>query len=67
MTIECESLVNDIDFRLTLTRAKFDDLCLPIFSRLVPPIFAVLNEVNLTSEQIYEVVLAGGSTSILKV
>ncbi len=52
---------------LTLTRAKFEQLCEPIFQRLMGPCKQALSDAKLTSGEVDEVVLVGGSSRIPKV
>ncbi len=52
---------------MTLTRAKFEQLCAPIFQRLVGPCKQALSDAKLTASDIDEVVLVGGSTRIPRV
>jgi len=52
---------------MTLTRAKLEQLCEPVFERLVKPCQQALSDSKLTTEQIDEVVLVGGSTRIPRV
>src|ERR1700682_1482684 len=52
---------------MKLTRAKFEQLCDPIFKRLTPPLEQALKDAALDSSKIDEVVLVGGSTRIPKV
>jgi len=52
---------------MTLTRAKFEQLCEPIFKRLIGPCKQALSDAKLTADDIDEVVLVGGSTRIPKV
>ncbi len=52
---------------MTITRAKFEQLCEPVFHRLVGPCKSALSDAKLTSDDIDEVVLVGGSTRIPKV
>jgi molecular chaperone DnaK len=52
---------------ITLTRAKFEQLCDDIFQRLIHPCEIALHDAKLTKENIDEVVLVGGSTRIPKV
>ncbi len=52
---------------MTLTRAKFEDLCADLFERLKGPIFRALEDAGLKASDIDEVVLVGGSTRIPKV
>jgi molecular chaperone DnaK len=52
---------------MKLTRAKFEQLCEPIFKRLTPPLEQALKDAALDSSKIDEVVLVGGSTRIPRV
>jgi len=49
---------------MTLTRAKFEQLCEPIFNRLIGPCKQALSDAKLTADQVDEAVLVGGSTRI---
>ncbi len=49
---------------MTITRAKFEQLCEPIFNRLIGPCKQALSDAKLTPDQIDEAVLVGGSTRI---
>jgi molecular chaperone DnaK len=52
---------------LTLTRAKFEQLCDDLFERTVEPCKIALKDAKLTTGDINEVVLVGGMTRIPKV
>jgi len=52
---------------LTLTRAKFEQLCDDIFQRLVKPSEKALKDSKFAKSEISEIVLVGGSTRIPKV
>ncbi|NOZ60581.1 MAG: molecular chaperone DnaK [Calditrichaeota bacterium] len=52
---------------MVLTRAKFEQLCDDLFQRLVSPCQMALKDAGLTTSQIDEVVLVGGSTRMPKV
>ncbi|MEK6333741.1 MAG: molecular chaperone DnaK [Acidobacteriota bacterium] len=52
---------------MKLTRARFEQLCEPIFKRLTGPLAQALKDAALDAKQIHEVVLVGGSTRIPKV
>lgn len=65
--IEVDSLVNGIDFNTTLSRAKFESLCLDIFQKTMAPVEKVLEDAKLSKSDIHEIVLVGGSTRIPKV
>ena len=52
---------------MTVSRAKFEQLCESIFNRLVGPCKSCLSDAKLSSGDIDEVILVGGSTRIPKV
>ncbi len=49
-----------------VSRAKFEQLCEPLFERLKAPIMRVMEDAKLSPNQIDEVVLTGGSSRIPK-
>ncbi|HUG27804.1 MAG TPA: molecular chaperone DnaK [Gemmatimonadales bacterium] len=52
---------------LTLTRAKFEQLVDDLIKRTIPPMEKALKDAGLTTAQIDEVILVGGSTRIPKI
>lgn len=62
-----ESLCNDNDFLLSITRTTFEDLCKEKFEEMIEPIKEVLKISGLDKDEIDEIVLVGGSTRISKV
>ena len=66
-TIEVDSLAESEDFSLTITRAKFEELCMGMFKDTIPPVEKVLKDSQMSKNQIHDVVLVGGSTRIPKV
>ena len=65
--IECETLYEGEDFSTTISRAKFEELCIDLFRKCMPPVENVLKDADLGKGQVHEVVLVGGSTRIPKV
>ena len=65
--IECETLHEGHDFNISISRAKFEELCLDLFKKCMPPVENVLKDSGLSKGQIHEIVLVGGSTRIPKV
>ena len=55
------------DFNITITRAKFEELCMPLFKECIPPVEKVLRDSQMSKNQIHEVVLVGGSSRIPKI
>ena len=52
---------------MTLTRAKFEQLCDDLFQRLIAPCETALRDAGMTEKDIDEVVLVGGATRMPKV
>merc|ERR1712086_983166 len=65
--LEIESLFEGEDFSESLTRARFEELCLDLFKKTLGPVEQVLSDAGLKKDEVDEVVLVGGSTRIPKV
>ena len=65
--IEVDSLAEGFDFSLSITRAKFENLCDSIFRRTIAPLEQVLRDAKMSKTDIHEVVMVGGSTRIPKI
>ena len=65
--IEIDSLYEGIDLNVTLTRAKFESLCMDIFQRTMAPVEQVLKDAKASKNDVHEIVLVGGSTRIPKI
>jgi len=65
--IEIDSLYEGVDFNLTLTRAKFDELCVDFFKKIVDLIDQAMRDAKLSKSQIDEVILVGGTSRIPKI
>merc|ERR1739848_585860 len=65
--IEIESFFDGEDFSETLTRAKFEELNMDLFRSCMDPVKKVLEDGDLTKDEVDEIVLVGGSTRIPKV
>ena len=52
---------------VVITRSKFEDLCMDLFKKCMPPLECVLKDAKMSKSQIDEVVLVGGSTRIPKI
>jgi len=66
-TIDIDALIDGKDFTLVITRAKFEELCMDLFKKCIPPLDNVLKDSKLAKSDIHDVVLVGGSTRIPKV
>merc|ERR1712127_41323 len=65
--IECETLAEGEDYNTNISRAKFEELCMDLFRKCMPPVENVLKDAQIGKGQIHEIVLVGGSTRIPKV
>merc|ERR1712183_1107613 len=65
--IYCETLADGEDFSTSISRAKFEELCLPLFRKCMPPVEQVLKDADIGKGQIHEIVLVGGSTRVPKI
>ena len=65
--VEIESLHGSYDLSETLTRARFEELCIDLFKKTLIPVKKVLDDSEMKKNEIDEIVLVGGSTRIPKV
>jgi len=65
--VEVESIMDGEDFSETLTRAKFEELCMDLFKGTLKPVQKVMEDSELSKKEIDEIVLVGGSTRIPKI
>jgi len=63
--IELDQLVDGEDVNLSLTRANFEKLCQPLFTRCLDTVRAVIKDAGATLETVSDIVLVGGSTRVL--
>ncbi|XP_059429725.1 heat shock 70 kDa protein 1-like [Corylus avellana] len=66
-TIDIESLYEDIDFYSNITRARFEELNMDLFSKCIELVEKCLKDAKMDKNSVHDVVLVGGSTRILKV
>ena len=66
-TVDIDALMDGQDLNVTITRSKFEDLCIDLFKKCIPPLENVLKDSKLSKSEIHEVVLVGGSTRIPKI
>ena len=66
-TIELDSLYNGIDFFTSISRAKFESLCMNLFQKCLEPVTQVLKDSKISKSKVDEIVLVGGSTRIPKI
>jgi L1 cell adhesion molecule like protein len=65
--VEVEALYDGIDFDMTFTRARFEELCGDLFRGCLDPVEKVLRDAKMDKKDVHDVVLVGGSTRIPKV
>lgn len=66
-SIEVESLFESIDFAVSISRRRFEELCSHLFDRMLNIIDKTLSDAKLEKTDIHEILVVGGSTRILKV
>ncbi|KAK9052591.1 hypothetical protein SSX86_029220 [Deinandra increscens subsp. villosa] len=64
--ISVESLLDDRDFRSTITRQKFEEMCEDLWERSVIPVKELLKNSGLKVDEIYAFELIGGGTRVPK-
>lgn len=64
--ISVESLYDDRDFRSTITREKFEELCNDLWEKSLFPLKEVLKNSGLKIDETYAVELIGGATRVPK-
>ena len=65
--LEIDSLYDGIDFSSTISRAKFESLCVDLFKKTFDPVERVLMDAKVSKNEVHEIVLVGGSTRIPKI
>merc|ERR1712022_52163 len=66
-TIEIDSLFDGVDYTCSLSRARFEELCMDYFRNSMGPVEKCMRDSGIDKKNVHEVVLVGGSTRILKV
>ena len=66
-TIEIESFYNSIDFSISITRAKFEDINNDLFNKCLNSVSDALKTSKYSKSDIDDIVLVGGSSRIPKV
>jgi heat shock protein 1/8 len=65
--LEIDSLYEGVDFFTSITRAKFESICMTLFQRCIQPVSKVLQDAGSSKSEVDEIVLVGGSTRIPKI
>ena len=66
-TVDVDSLVDGLDFNLTISRSKFESLCEAAFKRCMTPLEQVLRDAKVSKDSVDEIVMVGGSSRIPRV
>lgn len=66
-SIEIDSLFEGQDYNITISRAKFEELCMDFFRKTIEPVEKVMIDSKMDKSSIHEIVLVGGSSRIPKV
>ncbi|XP_058809173.1 hypoxia up-regulated protein 1 isoform X2 [Phymastichus coffea] len=64
---QIEGVIDEKDFRLQVTREKFEELCVDLFERVANPVKTALETSGLTMDIISQVVLVGAGTRVPKI
>jgi molecular chaperone DnaK (HSP70) len=62
--IQLEMLLDELDFRVTLSVVEYETMCAPVLARLKHPVEAALAEVGLTPADLSSCEISGGSSRI---
>ena len=66
-SLEIDSLYEGVDFYSSITRARFEELCMDLFRKCMDPVEKCLRDAKMGKTDVHDVVLVGGSTRIPKV
>ena len=66
-SLEIDSLYEGVDFYSSITRARFEELCMDMFRKCMEPVEKCLRDAKMSKSDVHDVVLVGGSTRIPKV
>ena len=66
-TVDIDAIMDGRDLNITITRAKFEELCMDLFKKCLTPLENVIKDSKLAKSEIHDVVLVGGSTRIPKI
>ena len=61
-SIEVDSLYDGIDFFTSISKAKFESLCMPLFQKCIEPVSKVIKDSGISKSKVDDIVLVGGST-----
>uniref|UniRef100_A0A7S1FWH8 Heat shock protein 70 n=1 Tax=Corethron hystrix TaxID=216773 RepID=A0A7S1FWH8_9STRA len=64
VSIEVDSISGDIDFAADLSRTEFESLNSELFGRCIDTVLSVVEDAEITVDDVTDVVLVGGSTRV---
>ncbi|XP_006821428.1 hypoxia up-regulated protein 1-like [Saccoglossus kowalevskii] len=64
---QIEGLIDDVDFRVKITREEMETMCADLFARVKNPVRMAIESADMTLGEIDQVILMGGGTRIPKV
>ncbi len=64
---QIEGLMDDVDFKLKVTRKEFEEMCADLFERVQNSVMDAIKLAEIIPEEIKSVILVGGSTRIPRV
>lgn len=62
-----DSITDSLNLDIELSRAKFEDLCKPIFMQSLAPLDLALRDAGLDKDEIDQIIMVGGTTRIPKI
>ena len=62
-----DALCKEIDYRTSITKAKFEQLCSDLFQSTLQPVEKAMSDAKMEKSQIDDIVLVGGSSRIPKI
>ncbi len=65
--VNIDSFFEGEDLHVSISRAKFEELCMDLIKRALEPVDRVLQDAKVSKSQVHDIVLVGGSTRIPKV
>lgn len=66
-SIELDALYDGVDFAASITRARFEELCMDLFRKCMDPVEKCMRDAKMDKASVHELVMVGGSTRIPKV
>ena len=67
VSIDIDCIIEDKDLTIEIERKKFEELCMDLFKKCIPPIKSAIEDAKMNKNQIEDIILIGGSTRIPKI